>query len=82
MPQSVHVQLINDGDTQIVCLPEPFELIGDTVKITRVGKGQLVEPEDFDVSAWLNDLRENADPDFMREGRPSQGETEVRDQFD
>ncbi len=82
MPQSVRVPLINDGDTQIVSLPEAFELTDDRVTPTRVGKGLLVAPEDFDVSAWLNDLRQNADPDFMSEGRPPQGEAEARDQFD
>jgi len=82
MSQSVCVPLINDGDTQIICLPEAFRFKGDKVKLTKQGDKVFIEPEEFNVKAWLKDLRENADPDFMREGHPPQGEAEVRDQFD
>jgi virulence-associated protein VagC len=82
MSQSEYVPLINDGDTQIVCLPETFRFKGNKVKLTKQGSKVFIEPEKFDVKAWLKDLRENADPDFMREGRPPQGEAGVRDPLD
>ena len=65
MPQSVVVPIINDGDDQIICLPEGFEIESDQVVFTRVGKSLVLSAEEFDVEAWIKEMRENADPVFM-----------------
>jgi virulence-associated protein VagC len=70
MPQSVVVPIINDGDDQIICLPEGFEIESDQVVFTRVGKSLVLSAEEFDVEAWIKEMRENADPDFMLEAYP------------
>jgi virulence-associated protein VagC len=82
MPQKISAPIIYDGEDQIICLPKGLEIESDDVVLTQVGHSLVLSPQEFDVEAWLKDLRENADSDFMLEGRSPQGEPEPRDQFD
>lgn len=46
-------KLFMSGRSQAVRLPKAFRMPGSKVKITRVGKGLLLEPVEFDVEAWF-----------------------------
>lgn len=46
-------KLFMSGRSQAVRLPKAFRMPGSKVKITRVGKGVLLEPVEFDVEAWF-----------------------------
>ena len=68
-------KLFMHGRSQAVRLPKEFRLPGKEVRVTRVGKGVLLEPIEVDVKAWLEDmdrLRKEAGEDFLPEGRPEQ----------
>lgn len=65
------------GRSQAVRLPKEFRLPGKEVRVTRIGRGVLLEPidEPFDVDAWwaeMDRLRELAGGTFLPEGRPEQ----------
>ena len=57
------------GGSQAVRLPKEFRFEGERVKLTKVGRGVLIEPEEFDFEAWFKRLDALADPDIMIEGR-------------
>ena len=46
------------GRSQAVRLPKEFRLPGKEVRISRVGRGILLEPVETDVRAWLEDLQD------------------------
>jgi len=75
-------KLFKHGGSQAVRLPKEFRFEGERVKLTRVGRGVLIEPEEFDFEAWFKRLDEARDENFMIEGRPPQGKAEERDSFD
>ena len=66
---SSFAKLFRNGRSQAVRLPMEFRLPGDTVKVSRLGKGVLLEPVTTDVDAWFQQLDERQDPSFMKEGR-------------
>ena len=57
------------GRSQAVRLPKEFRLPGKEVRVSRVGKGVLLEPIEFDVDAWFKRLDAYGDVPFMPEGR-------------
>jgi antitoxin VapB len=57
------------GRSQAVRLPKEFRLPGKEVKVSRVGRGVLLEPVEDDVEAWLEKLNSYRDEPFMPEGR-------------
>lgn len=64
-------KLFRHGRSQAVRLPKEFRLPGKEVRVSRVGKGVLLEPIETDIDAWfakLAEYRSVAGP-FMPEGR-------------
>jgi len=57
------------GRSQAVRLPKEFRLPGKEVRVSRVGRGVLLEPIETDVDAWFARLAEYHDIPFMPEGR-------------
>ena len=82
MGDQVLGKLFKHGGSQAVRLPKQFRFEGKQVRLTRVGRGVLIEPEEFDFETWFKQLDELRDGSFMIEGRPPQGESEERDSFD
>ena len=63
-------KLFKNGNSQSVRLPQEFRFEGDRVKIRKEGNVVILEPVDFDVKAWLAELRRHPlSADFMAEGR-------------
>jgi antitoxin VapB len=62
-------KIFKHGRSQAVRLPKEFRLPGKEVRVSRVGKGVLLEPIDFDVDAWFKRLDAYGDVPFMPEGR-------------
>ena len=62
-------KIFKHGRSQAVRLPKEFRLPGTEVRVSRVGKGVLLEPVAFDVDEWLAQLRKHSKVPFMPEGR-------------
>jgi antitoxin VapB len=62
-------KLFKHGRSQAVRLPKEFRFPGSEVRVSRVGKGVLLEPVEFDVDAWLARLDAYRDVPFMEDGR-------------
>ena len=62
-------KLFRHGGSQAVRLPKEFRLPGKEVRVRRLGRGVVLEPTEFDVGAWLSELRRYKDVPFMEEGR-------------
>ncbi len=62
-------KLFMHGRSQAVRLPKEFRLPGTEVKVSRVGRGVLLEPVEFDVVGWSAQLDTYKDIPFMEEGR-------------
>ncbi len=62
-------RLFLNGRSQAVRLPREFRFSGTQVRVTRHGRGVLLEPVVSDVSAWFADLDRYAEEPFMPEGR-------------
>ncbi len=62
------------GRSQAVRLPKEFRLPGKEVKVSRHGRGVLLEPVELDVDAWLAELERLSvqHGPFLPEGRPQQ----------
>lgn len=69
MAETARGKLFMSGRSQAVRLPKAFRLPGTEVRVRRVGRGVLLEPLEFDVDAWLSDLRRYEGIPFMEEGR-------------
>ncbi|MEJ1935917.1 AbrB/MazE/SpoVT family DNA-binding domain-containing protein [Nostoc sp. NIES-2111] len=69
MPEKAVGKLFKHGGSQAVRLPKEFRFPGERVKLTRVGRGVLIEPEEFDFEAWRAKLHELNDEPFMPDGR-------------
>jgi len=69
MTETARGKLFMSGRSQAVRLPKAFRLPGTEVRVRRVGRGVLLEPLEFDVDAWLADLRRYESIPFMEEGR-------------
>jgi len=72
-------RLFMHGRSQAVRLPKEFRLPGDRVRVTRVGRGVLLEPLYTDIDAWFAALDEFADIPFMEDGReqPPMPDTDI-----
>lgn len=52
----VHGKLFRNGRSQAVRLPAEFRFEGDRVRVTRHGRGVLLEPVVDDVGRWFATL--------------------------
>ena len=56
-------KIFKSGRSQAVRLPKEFRFEGKEVRVSRHGRGVLLEPVDFDAKAWLVELdRYRGDP--------------------
>jgi antitoxin VapB len=62
-------KLFVNGRSQAVRLPREFRFPGTEVRVTRQGRGVLLEPVVSDAAEWLAQLDRYADEPFMPEGR-------------
>jgi antitoxin VapB len=62
-------KLFRNGRSQAVRLPHEFRFPGNRVRVSRVGKGVLLEPIVMDVAEWFTELDQLSDEPFMPEGR-------------
>jgi len=58
-----------NGRSQAVRLPAEFRFPGDRVRVSRHGKGVLLEPVVADVDEWFAALDAFGDEPFMADGR-------------
>jgi antitoxin VapB len=75
-------KLFKHGRSQAVRLPKEFRLPGKEVRVSRVGRGVLLEPMETDVDAWFARLAEYHDIPFMPEGRQQPAMPPPRKIFD
>ena len=69
MANKVVAKLFKHGGSQALRLPKEFRFKGDTVTLMKQGDTVVIEPETFDVKAWLEKLHDLNDEPFMPEGR-------------
>lgn len=62
-------KLFVNGRSQAVRLPMEFRFPGTEVRVTRHGRGVLLEPVVSDVDQWFAELDRYAAEPFMPEGR-------------
>ncbi len=62
-------KLFPNGRSQAVRLPMEFRFPGTEVRVTRHGRGVLLEPVVSDVDEWFADLDRYAAEPFMADGR-------------
>lgn len=62
-------KLFVNGRSQAVRLPREFRFAGTEVRVTRFGRGVLLEPVTSDVADWFADLDRYASDPFMPEDR-------------
>ncbi len=62
-------KLFVNGSSQAVRLPREFRFAGTQVRVTRHGRGVLLEPVVAEVSDWFAALDRYASEPFMPEGR-------------
>ncbi len=62
-------KLFLNGRSQAVRLPLEFRFPGTEVRITRHGRGVLLEPVVSNVDAWFAELDRYADEPFLADGR-------------
>lgn len=62
-------KLFLNGRSQAVRLPFEFRFPGTEVRITRHGRGVLIEPLEWNVDDWFADLDRFTDEPFMPDGR-------------
>lgn len=72
MPKRETAKLFMHGRSQAVRLPKEFRMPGKDVRVTRVGRGVLLEPLAFDVKTWFAELDRLGGVDFLPDGRPDQ----------
>lgn len=82
MSEPAKAKLFMHGRSQAVRLPKDFRLPGKEVLVSRVGRGVLLEPMEFDVKAWLARLDSYRDIPFMEEGREQPEMPPDEDLFD
>lgn len=72
-------KLFMHGRSQAVRLPKEFRLPGKEVRVRRLGQGVILEPMEFDVTAWWAELERFKRVPFMEEGReqPPMPENEI-----
>ena len=62
-------KLFSNGRSQAVRLPLEFRFPGDRVRVTRQGRGVLLEPVVSSVAEWFAELDHYCAEPFMAEGR-------------
>lgn len=62
-------KLFMNGRSQAVRLPAEFRFQGDRVRVSRHGRGVLLEPVVSDAARWLETLDRFSDEPFMLDGR-------------
>lgn len=62
-------KLFLNGRSQAVRLPLEFRFPGTEVRVTRQGRGVLLEPVEWNVDEWFADLDRFAAEPFMADGR-------------
>lgn len=62
-------KLFLNGRSQAVRLPREFRFDGTEVRISRHGRGVLLEPVTWNVDEWFADLDRYAAEPFMPDGR-------------
>ncbi len=62
-------KLFLNGRSQAVRLPLEFRFPGDRVRVTRHGRGVLLEPVTTDVARWFGEIDDYQAEPFMAEGR-------------
>lgn len=72
-------KLFLNGRSQAVRLPQEFRFTGTQVRVTRHGRGVLLEPLSPTVDDWFSELDRFEGP-FMADGR-CQPVAPVRDAF-
>lgn len=75
-------KLFNNGRSQAVRLPKEFRFSGKEVRVSRLGKGVLLEPVEFDVDAWFARIDAHGDVPFMEEERNQPPMPEPENIFD
>ncbi len=73
-------KLFVNGRSQAVRLPMEFRFPGTEVRVSRHGRGVLLEPVVSDVTEWFAELDRFAAEPFMPEGR-RQPVAPLRDDF-
>jgi antitoxin VapB len=69
MSETRIAKLFHNERSQAVRLPQEFRFPGDRVRVSRVGKGVLLEPIVTDAAEWFAELDRMSDEPFMPEGR-------------
>lgn len=75
MTESAKAKLFRHGRSQAVRLPKAFRLPGTEVRVSRVGRGVLLEPIAHsveDIRAIFAEIDRLGGSDFLPEGRPPQ----------
>jgi antitoxin VapB len=75
MSESGTAKIFMHGRSQAVRLPKEFRLPGKEVRVTRVGRGVLLEPiarDAKDIKAIFAEIDRLGGADFLSEGRPEQ----------
>lgn len=67
MDEAAIARIFKHGGSQAVRLPLAFRLPGDRVRVSRVGRGILLEPIFIDPEEWLAELNRFADIPFPEE---------------
>ena len=62
-------KLFKSGRSQAVRLPKEFRFEGEEVRISRHGRGVLLEPMEFDAKAWLAELQQDRGDPILPDGR-------------
>jgi antitoxin VapB len=62
-------RLFPNGRSQAVRLPREFRFPGTQVRVSRHGRGVLIEPIVSDVDEWFSELDRFAREPFMPDGR-------------
>jgi antitoxin VapB len=74
-------KIFRNGRSQAVRLPAAYRFEGDAVRVSRVGRGVLLEPIVSDPKAWFAEMDATSADDLMPDGR-SQPDAPSRDIFD
>jgi antitoxin VapB len=74
-------KLFQNGRSQAVRLPLEFRFAGTEVRISRHGRGVLLEPVVANVDEWFAELDQYAEP-FLLEGRNQPDAPAARPDFE
>jgi len=69
MVDSAIAKIFTHGRSQAVRLPLAFRMPGERVRVSRMGRGVLIEPMSANLHAGFAELDRFADTPFMEDGR-------------